>query len=509
MVGQEPGEYRPRRAYIPEPESADSEPGPHGDDDTRVVGPPVPGLAGGEAEDPSVLPHPVAAEPARRGRLALIIAAVVAVVGVGLGIGYAVLGLEDPAETTGAPPAPATSASSSTGAATSTEPRPDASSTVDPGEPLADSAMLSTRAAAKLDEDRNWKVALTQRGLAEDSPQPTCLGGEPGEGQPVAQQTVLRLLSSGKQGPGLLHQATAYESAEEAAQAYAVAAETLGGCVQPGASIEAGARITGLGDQALGQIVQVVDGDTTEFHTLVLSRTGRVLDVVDVARRRSPVAVDDLAGSVATVISEQCRVAGGRCAKDVSVEAAPPHLGGDQPGFLAAGDLPAVGPEATVWAGDPPHAPEEDFTGSQCETVTWADVSAEKRAHRTYFQESSATNFGVDELVLTRKDEAAATKLARQIRDDLASCEDRQLTATVADLTRLRGEGAQGTEIAGWATTVSQKADEGTTRFRVGVVSAGPKVVFTFANPQKGVDFTDQQWNQLTVRAGERATQVK
>ena len=48
----------------------------------------------------------------------------------------------------------------------------------------------------------------------------------------------------------------------------------------------------------------------------------------------------------------------------------------------------------------------------------------------------------------------------------------------------------------------------GTAKYRVGIVSAGPKVIYTFLNPRGDYDFTDGQWDTVAVRAGERMTQV-
>jgi hypothetical protein len=55
---------------------------------------------------------------------------------------------------------------------------------------------------------------------------------------------------------------------------------------------------------------------------------------------------------------------------------------------------------------------------------------------------------------------------------------------------------------------VSQKSIDGTHKYRVGIVSAGKKVVYTFLNPRDDYDFTDRQWDTVAVRAGERATQA-
>ena len=55
---------------------------------------------------------------------------------------------------------------------------------------------------------------------------------------------------------------------------------------------------------------------------------------------------------------------------------------------------------------------------------------------------------------------------------------------------------------------VSQRSTQGTAKYRVGIVSAGPKVIYTFLNPRGDYDFTNRQWEAVAARAGERATQV-
>jgi hypothetical protein len=45
-------------------------------------------------------------------------------------------------------------------------------------------------------------------------------------------------------------------------------------------------------------------------------------------------------------------------------------------------------------------------------------------------------------------------------------------------------------------------------KYRLGVVAAGPKVVYTFLSPKGKLDVTDGQWRTISVRAGQRATQI-
>jgi hypothetical protein len=156
-----------------------------------------------------------------------------------------------------------------------------------------------------------------------------------------------------------------------------------------------------------------------------------------------------------------------------------------------------------------PAPPDADFSGSGCETVSWAKTPADRRVARTYLLQDQSLTFGLDAIVLTEPNAANAASVVAQVKGDLDSCASRKLTATVSAPRQVRGTGAGGAAIAGWTATVSQRTTEGTARYRVGIVSAGTKVVYTFLNPQPKLDLTDAQWSLVTVRAGERATQVR
>jgi hypothetical protein len=386
-----------------------------------------------------------------------------------------------------------------------------------PGQPtdqpavlLDDNSMIKAADAKRIARDRDWKVALTQSGINDESAQPACLDGDP-EGAPAAAQTMLRMLSAnGKQPPGILHEAQAFASTEEAVQAYAVTAKTLGGCNQVGAYVRSGWSVKGLGDQAVGVVVAIKSGATTHNHSVVLNRTGKVLNVADVAKLGDPAQIGKVANALAVATGAQCGAAGGGCPGVVSVKAAPPPLSGDEPGFLAGGDLPPVGNVASLWVGDAPDVPQEEFVGAQCENVTWAKTSANSRTARTYLLEQGADpGFGLDEIILTMKNEKAASDFVGQLRKTVASCPKRKLTASVSKPSSVAGIGARDTKINGWTATVSQKVSDGSLKYRVGAVAAGSKVIYTFLSPKDKLDMTDSQWKDVTVRAGQRATQVK
>ena len=180
---------------------------------------------------------------------------------------------------------------------------------------------------------------------------------------------------------------------------------------------------------------------------------------------------------------------------------APPPVGGDEPGFLAAGDLPPVKGVASLWVGNDPDVPSADFLGCQCENVNWAKTDAEERTARTYLlQEGSDPGFGLDEIILTMKDSKAATSFVKKLRTSVADCRDRKLTATVTKPSTVEGVGASNTQVSGWTATVSQKATGRTNKYRVGAVAVGAKVVYTFLSPKGNYDLTDSQWDGVAVR---------
>ncbi len=436
-----------------------------------------------------------------RARLALMIGVVAAITVIGLAIAYAVLNVSnqqaDPAVT---PTAGGSVSPSASGSAT-------------PGTSglLTAEMMLTPEQARQLSSTRTWTVDQTVNGPTADAPVAACFGGEPVEGGPVAQQQIAQLLSSSGKNPfGALHLAWAYASAEEATQAFVVASKTLGGCPVGGSYIAAGQSVTGVGDQSVGVIVNTVSGTETQVHSVVLTQTGRVVDIVDATRSGKPLPADRVADAAAAVVATQCAAAGGTdCGGSASVKPGPPPLGGDEPGYLATGDLPPAGGGTTQWTADAIEKPDEDFLGSNCEVVNWETLNAEKKTARTYlFTDSGDAFFGVNEIILTMEDEATANKQAQKIADYVDDCKKRKLTATIDGPTKVSGPGAADSQITGSTFTVTQKSVKGDQKYRVGIVSTGTQVIYTFSNPKGDFDFTDAQWQTIALRAGERATQV-
>ena len=188
----------------------------------------------------------------RRAKLALLIGAVSIVVVIGLAVSYAVL------------TAASQSRGRAGGTATSTNANQPPNQTGTAA--LTGDSMLNPSQARLLVRDRTWKVERTEPNPSDDAPTAACFGGEPLEGQPTPQQKILRVLNGGgKNAPKALHEAMAYSSRDEAAQAYAFASKTLGSCAVSGLYIQSGHAVNGVGDQAAG--VVVMDGTKTRGPT--------------------------------------------------------------------------------------------------------------------------------------------------------------------------------------------------------------------------------------------------
>ncbi len=432
-----------------------------------------------------------------RTRYALIAGAVAAIAVIGIAIGYAILGVGERPNGDGQPNG--TGGTSETGGES---PGPESL--------LTDQLLLSPEQAAVLAKKQTWTVTATERGASDTSADAACFTGELVEGEPAPQQTVRRILSTGdRNSPSALHKATAYSSNEEAAQAFVVASKTLGSCDAPGSYLVEGYTVTSLGDQAVSAVVSERDGSDERPHSVIISRSGRVLNVLDATASKDPIRMASVAAALGQVNAVQCRPTGGTCTGEPEVAPGPPPLGGDQPGLLAFGDLPPAGPRLTPWVATAPEAPKEDFVGSNCETVNWSTVSANSTTSRVYLlQDSGKSLFGLNEIVLTFDDEGAAEKFATKVKDDWSSCTKRRLTAAVDVSGKLKSTGAQETAVTGWTAKVEQKTSAETITYRVGVAHAGKAVAYTFLTPQKDLDFTATQWDGVTLRAAERTTQV-
>lgn len=373
--------------------------------------------------------------------------------------------------------------------------------------PLVTADRLLTDADARLlAKNAGWKVALTADATDANSPQPLCIEQRT-DGEPVPVATALRTFTTASaRKTAALHQIDGYATAKDAEKVFALRAEQLGSCSQVPSHIAHGYRVSGLGDEAVAVGIALQNAPTV-FHTLVLNRTGSVLNILDVAQTAvlpNPLGV---AKAAAQATTRQCKAADGMCPVQTAVTPAPPPAAGLR-GWLVEFDLPRITPAAGVWTTSPP-VTNLTVQGSGCENVDLRSVRGPKtRAQRTYLltqDDAAPQGFGVDEVLYTFDDEKAAAKFAARLTKNVAGCEKRVLTAKVDKADRYQGTGARGASVAVSSYAVSQEISRGKRiRFRVAVITTRSTVSYLLATPGERFDFSDRAWRALTLRAGER-----
>lgn len=391
---------------------------------------------------------------------------------------------------------------------------PGAEMSATPGPILGPGQMLSESMALTIDPARTWQKTHDEAGVTDSSPQIACIGPQ-AKDQPIPQITQLRGLSaSGEDRTAALHRADAYATVEDAKKVFEFRSAELGACSDTPLYVEKGFNVQGLGDEALG-VRMVLQDVKSEYHSVVLVRTGRIVNLLDVARVGAAVDMTTEAKALGQSINRQCGPALGLCtAPSVSVTDGLPPAGGAEPGFLTSGDIPRVSPGSGTWRGNPLAVKVDVQDGSGCEAVDFGSVGGTgvKRQMRTYLLRNDAAappQFGVDQVILTMGSAQEATDLANRIGGNMTGCATRTLTSKVDKTGSAQTMGAGGVEVkVNWFVVTSKVDQAQEQHYRVSIVTAGTRLIYLRSNPTATFDFTDQAWSNLALRAGERTTQI-
>lgn len=336
---------------------------------------------------------------------------------------------------------------------------------------------------------------------------PLCLPAQ-ADGLPEVQRSTSRKTVPAVEGTDAVIQVVdTYADVAAATQAFATRVTQAGTCADAVALITSANTITGLADSA--ELVRLTVQEQTDlFHSVLISRTGRSVSLVDVGTANA-VTPSDLANVAAHALNRQCGGELGACPGIISVATSPPPPG-NPVGWLVPADLPRITAGAGRWAAPEPRT-VLDVVGSQCEALNLKTITGTQSAAQRTLLLADDTNapdgFGVDQVVYTFADAAGAESLAKKLDKNLGGCPDRAPTASVKDGPAVKGTGANGVKIAGTTYLVTQKTETNTVVFRVAVVTVDNRAVYLLANPSTSFDFSDSDWGRLAVRAGQRTSQ--
>lgn len=200
--------------------------------------------------------------------------------------------------------------------------------------------------------------------------------------------------------------------------------------------------------------------------------------------------------------------AGVRTRIDRSAEPEPqsPPPTGEAPGFLGAIDLPEVPGIRRAWVGIRPVDARTDIAGSLCDSARFSAAGVSQEQTRTYVvpEENLPPTFGLSQTLGRFASPAAADRFLGQVRDRLASCEQRVSSASVDASEPVRSPELS----AGTRWTLSFDVGGRAVRYRMGVVRVGDRVTQVSFSPTDRFDITAEAFDRLLVRAGQRLREL-
>lgn len=383
----------------------------------------------------------------------------------------------------------------------------DASASASVAELVQVSDLLTAKDVTALSPKGAWRESGTLDRLTATSPKLACLGST--QGQPNTVGTRQRTVSTTK-GAGIvtLHQIDGFASVTDARKAYSMRAQQLAACSDQPALVEKAAKVTGIGDEATSLTIAFQER-VTQHDTVLLVRTGNTIHTFDAAQANGQAPAATLAQVAAGPVNHQCARSGGACAKAPrAVDTLPPVAG--VPGWLITSDLPRITPGAGLWTGTDSTA--ITTKGSGCENITLASVAGPtKREQRSFLisQDNAApTVYGLDEVLFTFPNDAAARAFAATLQSNISSCAKRTPTAKVSEPGRISSK-VGGVALSGATNLVTQSmGGSQAARFRTGVAVAGKHVAYLVNNPGASYDMGSPAFQAVTTRAAARASQA-
>jgi hypothetical protein len=296
-------------------------------------------------------------------------------------------------------------------------------------------------------------------------------------------------------------------SEDRAKDAYDTASRWFAGCRDGEVQLLRAYQVEGLGDGA--EVFTLRSWTGPETHAVGLARVGQVVTttVVDTARVEPPpvrAVVRTLAASVRSICEKADRT---DCDEKPRVSAIPPPPSGDQPGILAAVDLPPIGLD-DPWVGTKPTAARSHPSATTCDRTSFAEEGAQQTRTRTFLVPGARlpARFGLTESYGTFSDVADARSFLATVRGRLARCEDRDLATEVREPQRV-GSRAERVDGSSW-TLVTEVSDAESVVSKVGLVRVGSTVAHVTFFPTPGATLDAAQFRALLLRAADRLREL-
>jgi hypothetical protein len=251
-----------------------------------------------------------------------------------------------------------------------------------------------------------------------------------------------------------------------------------------------------------------VDGDSLRDETVLLARTGTVVDTWVIHPQASPIASTRVVRLAGKSVDHLCTDAGGACtSKKTHVSQRVPPADGATNGFLQTVDLPVLAGIAPGWAATPTQRVARNPSATPCDRADLAGAGAADLMSRTYVVPGSAklsAVFGMTETIGRFPSPTAAQRFVSNVSQTVGKCENRSLTLSVS-----RGDVLSVGAATGRVWQIDSAASENTTFvFRVALLRVGATVAEVTFTPSDGYDVEQAQYIALATRAAQRIAQA-
>jgi DNA-directed RNA polymerase specialized sigma24 family protein len=365
-------------------------------------------------------------------------------------------------------------------------------------------ALLSSSEMSRLtQQDGDWTVRWTSDGTTGDPIYAPCQRNPFAD--PDGNQALLRRYSSGGAGVSAVQVIEESRNEQQGARAFHTMQGWYGRCGTEGVQLLRTLSVRGLGDEATAfQLRQVGRHDT--FLTVGIARTGPITTAVLASTRGdAPVPARHVLERAAASVTQMCLGVSGDCSGHPQVRETVPLPTREFPGFLASYDLPPISNVAAPWVGTDPLLTQRDPASTPCDRANFGPGQHPRtRVFVLPTADKLPPRFGLTETVGEFSTPGKALAFVRRADASVASCPDRELSASVTHSEELP-DGHSG-RVWRFEFEVNKVAS---VVYRVGLVRSGSRVALLSMSPTDEFDVTGPEFTNLVLRASHRLSEAR
>jgi hypothetical protein len=361
--------------------------------------------------------------------------------------------------------------------------------------------LLDASEVARLDRKHDWRVLGTDDDLREKTPFATCPSRRLAD--PDAIRFLVRTFQAGKTEERVAQAVEVSTSPDAAETGFTRMERWFADCSVPGVQLGDTWKVRHSFHNL--SILQLVSHqEPTQTFTVGIGISGNaVTTLVHRSDGEKGPDVNAFARVLNDAVAGVCQFLYNdlKCVGGVILQPTEPPAAGTNKEFLAIADLPPVADPTAAWTGVASNW-KKHRDAAVCDN---ADFTGTHPKSRSYVQANSATSdqpatFGLTETVGRFPSESTAQKFMETVRDNLDACPDKNLAAQVDEQEDYDEDSIEGTS---WRVRLDLH-DGSQARYRTSIIRNGDAVAQVTFTPADSYDISEQKFERLVKRAGQR-----